>query len=295
MFYSLKTISPFEYIPYFHHMSHQYFRTWKNLSALLFAILLFNTSCNNSTSQQSSEPGSHTLKKLDRGDFVLNFEMEDEMSPIFKSRLTLSGELISVIRQMNEQFILPHDVSITFKNIGEPNAYYDPNTKSVFFGYEFVSLFDKVFMTEYSNDEAWEASKNAVIFFLLHELGHALVDIYDIPLHANPEDAADNFSINLLAETEGINQAAIQGASFFQIFAKHEADMQLQDLPVMDEHLLDAQRFYNIVCKLYGSDPAKYSFLLTEGYLDEAKTGLCAKDYESMKRAWDRDLGPWLK
>jgi hypothetical protein len=238
---------------------------------------------------------SHTLKRLDRGDFVLKFEMEDEMSPIIKSRLTLSGELISVIRQLNEQFILPHDVNITFRNIGQPNAYYDPETKSVSFGYEFVTLFDKVFMTEYASDEAWEASKNTVIFFLLHELGHALVDIYDIPLNANPEDAADNFSINLLAETEGINQAAIQGASFFQIFTKHETELKLQDLPVMDEHLLDAQRFYNIVCKLYGSDPVKYNFLLTEGYLENTKTQLCAKDYESMKRAWNRDLGPWLK
>ena len=276
-------------------MSHQYLRTWKNLPIILVAILLGNINCNNSTPQQSSDPTTHTLKRLDRGDFILNFEMADEMSPIIKSRLTLIGELISVIRQLNEQFILPYDVNITFRNIGQPNAYYDPKTKSVFFGYEFVNLFDKVFMTEYNTEEAWEASKNTVIFFLLHELGHALVDIYDIPLNANAEDATDNFSINLLAETEGINQAAIQGASFFQIFTKHETELQLQDLPVMDEHLLNAQRFHNIVCKLYGSDAAKYSFLVTEGYLDDDKMNRCAKDYESMKRAWDRDLGPWLK
>src|SRR5689334_18188106 len=115
-------------------MSHQYQRTWKNLSIVLIAFLLCNTNCNNNTPHQSPEQLTHTLKRLDRGDFILNFEMEDEMSPIIKSRLTLSGELISVIRQLNEQFILPHDVNITFRNIGEPNAYYDPKTKSVYFG-----------------------------------------------------------------------------------------------------------------------------------------------------------------
>lgn len=276
-------------------MNHQFLRSPRRLVLLLITVLLFNVSCNNGTPQPPSGQNTQQLKKLDRGDFVLKFNMDDEMSPIIKSRLTLTGELISVIKQLNDQFILPYDVYITFQNIGQPNAFYNPSTKSINFGYEFVELFDKVFMTEYDNEAAWEASKNAVIFFMLHELGHALVDIYSIPLNGNPEDVADNFSINLLAETEGINQAAIQGASFFQIFTKHEAEMQLQDLPVLDEHLLDAQRFYNIVCKLYGSDPEKYDFLITGGYLSDTKTQRCADDYESMKKAWQRDLGPWLK
>jgi len=258
-------------------------------------VLLFNLACNDNGRQPQTESTRHTLKRLDRGDFILKFNMDDEMSPIIKSRLTLSGELVSVIKQLNDQFILPYDINITFQNIGEPNAYYDPTTKSVYFGYEFVNLFDKVFLSEYTTEEAWEASKNTVIFFLLHELGHALVDVYKIPLNGNPEDVADNFSINLLAETSGINQAAIQGASFFQIFTKHEAEMKLQELPVLDEHLLNAQRFHNIVCKLYGSDPVKYNFVVSGGYLDETKSSRCAADYQSMKMAWERDLGPWLK
>ena len=276
-------------------MNHRLVRYPGRSMLLLLTLLLFNVNCNNGTPQSPSDQSRQQLKKLDRGDFVLKFNMDDEMSPIIKSRLTLSGELVSIIKQLNDQFILPYDVTITFQNIGQPNAFYNSATKSISFGYEFVELFDKVFLTEYDNEAAWEASKNAVIFFLLHEMGHALVDIYGIPLNGNPEDVADNFSINLLAETEGINQAAIQGASFFQIFAKHEAAMQLQDLPVLDEHLLDPQRFYNIVCKLYGSDPEKYGFLITGGYLSDTKTQRCAADYESMKKAWQRDLGPWLK
>jgi hypothetical protein len=276
-------------------MNQLYHRTRKKFGLVLTSVLFFSLACNDNGKQPPAEPSAQTLKPLDRGDFVLKFDMNDEMSPIIKSRLTLSGELISVIKQLNDQFNLPYDIKITFQNIGQPNAFYDPNTRSIFFGYEFVSLFDKVFMTEYSTDEAWEASKNTVIFFLLHELGHALIDIYKIPLNGNPEDVADNFSINLLAETNGINQAAIQGASFFQIFTKHEAEMKLEDLPVLDEHLLDAQRFYNIVCKLYGSDPVKYNFIVSGGYLDESKTSRCTSDYQSMKKAWERDLGPWLK
>ena len=276
-------------------MNQLYHRSRRYFGICLITVLLVNLACNDNGRQPQTEPTAHVLKRLDRGDFVLKFNMDDEMSPIIKSRLTLSGELVSVVKQLNDQFILPYDINITFQNIGQPNAYYDPKTKSVYFGYEFVSLFDKVFLSEYTTEEAWQASKNTVIFFLLHELGHALVDVYKIPLNGNPEDVADNFSINLLAETSGINQAAIQGASFFQIFTRHEAEMKLQDLPVLDEHLLDAQRFYNIVCKLYGSDPVKYNFIVAGGYLDEEKSSRCAGDYQSMKKAWERDLGPWLK
>jgi hypothetical protein len=49
------------------------------------------------------------------------------------------------------------------------------------------------------------------------------------------------------------------------------------------------------VCKLYGSDQVKYDFLTAGGYLDESKAQRRAGDYESMKKAWLRDPGPWLK
>jgi Zn-dependent peptidase ImmA (M78 family) len=222
--------------------------------------------------------------------------MDDQMSPIYQARLNKNGALTSIIEQLNDQFMLPRDIIITFRNIGQENAFYNYESKDISFGYEFVRAFEYVFMQEYkSQQEALDAARSTVIFFLLHELGHALIDIYKIPINGNPEDVADNFSINLLTETEGISDAAIQGASLFQILTKYDADKQMQELPVLDVHLLNPQRYHNILCKLYGSDTEKYNYLVNDGYLELTGSQDCSREYESMKKAWLRDLGPWLK
>jgi Zn-dependent peptidase ImmA (M78 family) len=265
------------------------------LSFLLILLLFCNVQCDETKATSDEQPAA-PLKKLDRGNFVLKFDLNDEMSPVYQARLNNNGVLTSVIKQLNDQFILPHDIVITFRNIGQQNAFYDYESKNISFGYEFVSAFESIFMKEYkSQQEALDATRNAVVFFLLHELGHALIDVYKIPINGNPEDIADNFSINLLTETEGISDAAIQGASLFQILTKYETEKQMQDLQVLDVHLLNPQRYHNIICKLYGSDPEKYKFLIDQGYLELTPTQDCAREYESMKKAWARDLDPWLK
>lgn len=284
-----------DYIVYIQPMNPLYLRNQRTFSIVLVLLLFCNVQCNNSK-QVAEEQLSAPLKKLDRGNFILKFAMDDQLSPNYKARLDKDGALTAVIKQLNDQFILPHDVVITFRNIGEENAFYSPERKDISFGYEFVDLFEYLFEKEYqTQQEVQDATRSTVVFFLLHELGHALIDIYKIPLNGNPEDIADNFSIHLVTETEGISDAAIQGASLFQILTKYEAEKKMEELPVLDVHLLNPQRYHNILCKLYGSDDVKYKSLVTLGYLELSPNQDCIAEYESMKKAWERDLTPWLK
>ena len=42
-------------------------------------------------------------------------------------------------------------------------------------------------------DDLYTFALNATIGTLMHEIGHALIDMYDIPVFANEEDVADSF------------------------------------------------------------------------------------------------------
>lgn len=264
-------------------------------AASVFLITVFSfcfIQCNDIKPKEKES----TLTRLDRGNFVLKFENADEMSNIIRAELDKDGLFTNLIKQLNDNLKLPHDVPITFTNIGEPNAFYVYDSKSIYFGYEFVNFFKLLFSREYqNNNDVWDATSNATYFFLLHEIGHALVDIYKIPSAANPEDLADNFAIYMLTGDGASTDVLLDGTSYFQIMTKYSSQLKLEELPVLDEHGLDPQRYFNLVCKIYASNPERYNNLITEGYLDESKIGLALQMYQSNKDAWDRDLKEWVK
>lgn len=109
---------------------------------------------------------------------------------------------------------------------------------------------------------------------LLHEVGHALVDLWALPVLGREEDAADTFSIIYLLDTietdqdlsdeqvEQIDDALFVTAASWLIFAE-ESDLQDAAL-YADEHSLDMQRFFSHMCLLVGREEEVYS-----GWLDD--------------------------
>ena len=62
-------------------------------------------------------------------------------------------------------------------------------------------------------------------------------------------------------------------------------------------HSLDKQRFYNVICWVYGSNTKKYAEL-TKGkdpILPEGRAEGCEQEYERITKAWQTLLGPHLK
>ena len=57
-----------------------------------------------------------------------------------------------------------------------------------------------------------------------------------------------------------------------------------------DEHGLDAQRAYQIVCLMVGSDPVKFAELANEVKLPEDRQRTCQKDYTDASLGWDAVL-----
>jgi hypothetical protein len=61
------------------------------------------------------------------------------------------------------------------------------------------------------------------------------------------------------------------------------------------EHSLSEQRFYNVMCFMYGSNPQGYAELVSEGTLPESRAARCEEEYRTLNRDWERLLRRWLK
>ena len=75
-----------------------------------------------------------------------------------------------------------------------------------------------------------------------------------------PTDAPHN-KFKELGE-EGV-RAVLAAADAFAIESKQSTESKRN---MADEHLLKEQRFYNSLCMIYGSDPAKYANIVNDGY-----------------------------
>ena len=57
-----------------------------------------------------------------------------------------------------------------------------------------------------------------------------------------------------------------------------------------DEHSLNEQRVYNMLCWVYGSDPDKYGSMVDDELLPAARAERCEGEYRQLDRSWSRLL-----
>ena len=242
-----------------------------------------------------SLPQNGAAKAPDHGDFKVvrrgagggkNAEARSESEDEEKA-------LEEVAAGLNKTFSLPHDIFLSFDECGDPNAFYDPEKKQVTVCYELVSSFYEAFRADYRNEEELdEAVGNATTFVFYHELGHALVDAYDLPVTGREEDAVDQLSVLVLADgTDEGDRTVLDAALSFA----GESDAELDELAFADEHSLDRQRFYNIICLLYGQNGQRFASLVEDGVLPEGRAERCGEEFARADRAWDALLAPFIK
>ena len=118
-------------------------------------------------------------------------------------------------------------------------------------------------------------------FVLFHEVGHALVDQWNLPVVGREEDAVDAFSTIFMTEFVNEGEFALAGADFFYYLA---GTGKLSEVDFADEHSFDKQRAYSIACWVYGSNPPRYAFL--RKFLPAERRVRCADEYRKLEKAW---------
>lgn len=195
--------------------------------------------------------------------------------------------LEGIAEWMNGWIRVPADVTLTFAECGESNSFYRPEDRTVIVCFELVDELDHLF--EDDRDRA-RAVDDALLFTTLHEVGHALVSVLDLPVTGREEDAVDQLAALILVDgTEDGDEAAINGVRGLP------DDESLDDIAFADEHALNGQRFYNVLCLVYGQDPDAHPEWASDGTLPEYRAERCPDEYAQTHAAWQRLLGPYLR
>ncbi len=198
------------------------------------------------------------------------------------------AEVLSVLR-------LPRTLTLKFADCGgESNAWYLPSSATITFCYEYVEeIRQAATSAKLENVSLEEATDGPVIFVLLHEIGHAVFDLEDVPILGREEDAADTFAaVMLLRFARRTALPTLRGAAW--AYAREAGAHTPGPSDFADAHGLHAQRYYNILCMAYGGDPARFADFATRGRLPLDRAATCADEYEKALAAVERLIHPTL-
>jgi hypothetical protein len=132
-----------------------------------------------------------------------------------------------------------------------------------------------------------------MLFVTLHELAHAAIADLEIPVLGREEDAADEFAIlRMLWVGSPFSHQALADATKGWFFSARRDRKEGEPLAFYDEHSLDQQRAYQIVCLMVGHDPSDMVDLAKEMKLPDDRRESCKGDYAKASASWTAVLQP---
>jgi hypothetical protein len=135
-----------------------------------------------------------------------------------------------------------------------------------------------------------------ILFVICHEIAHAAMTQMGLPVLGRAEDAADSFATLRMIKigSEFSNRVLAEAAKGWFLAARRD---QKSGEPVVyyDEHGLDKQRAYQIVCLMVGSDKDRYKDLARETRLPPERQESCARDYGDAANSWSLLLQSHLR
>ena len=204
------------------------------------------------------------------------------------------------IKAIDGLLMLPRPIKFVMAECREPNAFYMAERAEVVMCYETMKVLLDRGQQLAKDQELGDAYAQKYLtanlrFILLHETGHALIDLLDIPITGREEDAVDQLATTLMQRFAGMNESSRQVSENLRMasnwfLARSTGAYNLD--AYADEHALGEQRYFNLQCLVYGSNPARYIGIVTEGDLPEARAKTCPAEARRVDKAWLRLLLP---
>ncbi len=176
---------------------------------------------------------------------------------------------------------------------GESNAWYDNDAVTVCYEYLDEVLQNAPKETTPAGVTRADAIIGPTLEVFVHEVGHAVFDYLSVPILGREEDAADQFAAYVLLQFgESDARRLIYGVAYsYNIDASKPSTKKN---PFADEHGLPAQRFYNVLCMAYGADSKQFADVVDKGYLPKERAEGCADEYDTVIRALNKLIGPYI-
>lgn len=215
-------------------------------------------------------------------------------SPVFASlqdELRRDRMLEKLAVGLSAAITLPRPVTLGTAECGVKNALYQPQYRRVVLCLELVVQMGQGIRQSFAGrlpeQKLQEAYTGAIAFIVMHEIGHALIHVLDLPVLGREEDAADQISTFFLLNGGDPAPEALIGALWF--FRPNALVYTRQHFS--DEHSVNPQRQSNIACWALGKDPARYGFLLRSGVLTPQRAARCRGEYARLDATVRKLLG----
>jgi hypothetical protein len=135
-----------------------------------------------------------------------------------------------------------------------------------------------------------------MLFVLLHELGHTAIGQLDLPVLGKEEDAADSFaSLTLIHIKSEFSDHVLSEAAKGWFLADRRDKKEGEPVVYYDEHGLNQQRAFQIVCYMVGADPVRFKDLAAETKLPTDRQQSCSEDYRKAAKSWGMVLQPHVR
>src|SRR3954447_4927300 len=208
------------------------------------------------------------------------------------------GGTNGVAAGFTKSFKLPHNVTIHAVN-GFEGPNYNPANRTITLSYGFVEYVAKLLLENFpqlAKDQNELGREWAAVngFILVHEWGHALIDLYDLPVLGKEEDAADALAAVFMTQfVKGGAEYSYDAAKFFDALSARQRKLAPADY--WDEHSLDKHRAYSIVCWVAGASEHDFKVIEQANILGEDRLRSCPAEYQQRVRSWLTLLKPHLR
>ena len=217
-----------------------------------------------------------------------------DYQPIYKLLKERQG--LEKLRELLSPLRLPHRLLLETRDCdGMSNAF--SNEESVIVCYEFLDDIWKNVpeQTTPGGVAPIDALIGPFLDVFLHEAGHAVLRSLKIPLFGRQEDAADQFSTYIMLKFDKDEaRRLILGSAYQYKGDLSSPTVTMKQQAFADEHGTSAQRFFNLLCTAYGSDPKLFKDVVEKGFLPEDRAIGCEQEYAQLSHAFDTLIGPHI-
>lgn len=209
-----------------------------------------------------------------------------------REETTMVAQTVSgMIPFVNTAIVNTPRIEVRGERCGQPNAFYRRSNAGVPTIILCTELFRHVvegaLRVQTSRERREVIVISQLIFVFMHEVGHALIDVLDIPSLGREEDAADQFATLML---ESAPHVVLYSLAFWLSSSRGTAPYNASAFA--GEHSLNEQRVYNMLCWAYGADPlVRHEFARL---IPENRRARCSRETNDVTRAWVRLLGAHL-
>ncbi|MEP1614344.1 MAG: DUF4344 domain-containing metallopeptidase [Roseobacter sp.] len=123
-----------------------------------------------------------------------------------------------------------------------------------------------------------------ILSIFYHELGHAIIDLMNVPIFGQEEDAADVMSVLLIDWL--YNEEDAQAIAYDSAFGYLNDPNQTEEVPYWDLHGPDEQRFFNHICVFFGANPEEREDLADDLGLPDERAETCPDEYDQANNSW---------